>query len=119
MLENIRNAITLPQWTDWDANWVGTCDEVLCLVVSLSCVCLSVLFHCRQRLQLSRNICALPNSSGTRTVSVVIWAKILWIVQVKYNGYGNWRFRPISRFISKMVQDTAMVYNGRRIGTRM
>jgi len=30
-------------------------------------------------------------------------------VQVKYKGYENWRFWPISGFISKMVQDTAIV----------
>ena len=32
-----------------------------------------------------------------------------------------WDFRPISRYISQMIQDSAIVssYYGRRIGTRM
>ena len=61
--------------------------SVLCLSV-----CLSVLFHCRQRLQFFGTIFAPPNSSGTRTVSVEIWAKILWIVQVKYKAYEKGAF---------------------------
>jgi len=98
------------------------------IAVRLSSVCLSVcrlssvtLLHHRHRLELSGNIFTPPNSSGTWTLCVKILNKNLkgfrGIVQVKYKGV--WKigvFRPISRFISKMVEDTA---DERRIVTRM
>jgi len=98
------------------------------VVCRLSSVCLSVcrlssvtLLHHRHRLELSGNIFTPPNSSGTWTLCVKILNKNLkgfrGIVQVKYKGV--WKigvFRPISRFISKMVEDTA---DERRIVTRM
>jgi len=61
------------------------------------------LFHSRQRLELFGNIFAPPNSSGNRTVCVKILDK---------NSKGVWKigvFRPISRIISKTVQDTTIV----------
>jgi len=67
------------------------------------------LLHHRQRLEFFGIIFA----SGTWTVCIKILgnnSKGFWgIVQVKYKGYEKLAFQPISRFISKTVQDTAIV----------
>ena len=81
-----------------------------------------------QKVKVLVNIFAPFNTVGTWAVCIKFLEKnargfyVIVIVHVKWKGRMKiWRFRPISRFISKTVKDTAIVTYTRtgRIGTRM
>ena len=79
-----------------------------------SVVCDVVAPYARHRLELFGNIFASCKSLGTRVVCIKILGRKLngfkVIVQVKWKAtMKNCRFRPIFCFISKTVQDTAIV----------
>ena len=82
----------------------------------LSVVCLSsvILLHPTQRVESFGNIFAPSNSLGTQTVCFKnIGAKIrrdyMGLCKLNTRCMKKWRFRPKCRFISKTVQDTALV----------
>jgi len=83
---------------------------------SVICRLSVTLLHPRYILERFGNICALPNSSGTRAVCVKILGKnSKGIVQVTYKGYKNGVFRPISRLYFENGTRYDHSYNGRRI----
>ena len=83
-----------------------------CMSVSLSLCRLSVTFVIPiQRVELSDTILQLAsNSLRPRAVCIEIFRKkIQRVLGDRAVGMKNWVCRPISRFISKTVQDTTIV----------